>query len=140
LSAVCGSLIRVAGGLIEKKGLNEKFNLRRGHLEDSKKASERLDSTIQEAVHEGLLVLGEIVRTAIYNNIETRHQLKREQIPRRLEAFHKALIGIFGAGAKIIEKLIAKRLYSRLGLSFIEHEDWTLVEYIEDAKKHMGAS
>jgi len=120
--------------------LNEKFNLGRERVEDSKKASERMDSAVQEAVHEKLLVLGEIVRDAIYNHIETRHQLKREEIPRRLEVFHKALMGIIGAGAKIIEKLIAKRLYSRLGLSFIEHEDWTLVEYVEDAKKHMGAS
>lgn len=125
---------------MQKKGLNEKFNLGRGRVKDSKKASDRLDSAVQEAVHEGLLVLGEIVRTAIYNYFETRYQIKREEIPRRLEAFHKALMGIIGAGAKIIEKLIAKRLYSRLGLSFIEHEDWTLVEYVEDAKKHMGAS
>ena len=107
---------------------------------ETPKVSKRFDSTIQEAVHEGLLVVGEIVRQAIYRHIEMKYQVKPGEIHMRLEAFDKALTGIFGAGAKIVEKLIAKRLYSKLGLSFVENENWTLVEYVRDAKKHMEGS
>jgi len=133
-------LIHVAGGLMEEKGLKEKVPMASGRLEDSKKVSDKFDSAVQEAVHEGLLVLGEIVRNAIYQHIEMKHQLKRWEIPKRLQVFHKALEGIFGAGAKIVEKLIVKRLHGKLGLSFVEHESWTLGEYVDDAKKRMGGS
>jgi hypothetical protein len=71
-----------------------------------------------EAVDYGLMVLGEIVRQAIYGQIENHHGLKRAEIPERLEAFHTALGSVLGVSAKTVEKLIAKNLYQRLGLNF----------------------
>jgi len=102
--------------------------------------SESFDSAVLEAVDYGLSVLGETGRQTVYSFVKMKYQVKREEIPKRLDVFCRASGGLFGAGATVVNKMIAKRLYSRLGLSFIEHEDWTLVEYIEDAKKHMGAS
>jgi hypothetical protein len=88
-----------------------------------------------EAVDYGLMVLGEIVRQAIYERIEKDHGLKRAEIPEQLDAFHTALGSVLGAGAKTVEKLIAKNLYSRLGLNFTAHENWILVDYANHAKK-----
>jgi hypothetical protein len=45
---------------------------------------------------------------------------------------------MLGAGAKVIEKQIAKNLYSRLDLDFTEHSNWTIVEYFDHAKKAKG--
>lgn len=87
------------------------------------------------AVDKGLLILGESSRHAIYYHVERSHQVRREEIPERLEAFNKALRGIFGEGAKIIEKIIARNLYSRLALRFEEHENWTIANYVDNAKK-----
>jgi hypothetical protein len=87
-----------------------------------------------EAVDYGLMVLGEIVRQAIYERIEKDHGLKRTEIPERLEAFHKALGSVLGVSAKTVEKLIAKNLYQRLGLSFTPRPEWTLIEYVDHAK------
>ena len=56
-----------------------------------------------EAVDYGLIVLGEIVRQAIYERIEKNHGLKRTEIPERLEAFHKALESTLGMSAKTVE-------------------------------------
>lgn len=106
-----------------------------GNASDSPKASKRFDSAVLIAIHDGLLVLGEKVRHVIYYYLETHYQVKHEEIPGRLEAFHKALQDIFGAGTETVEKVIAKNLYSSLELSFIEHKNWTLADYVKDAEK-----
>jgi len=87
-----------------------------------------------EAVDYGLIVLGEIVRQAIYERIEKDHGLKRTEIPERLEAFHKALESTLGMSAKTVERLTAKNLYQRLGLNFTPRPEWTLIEYVDHAK------
>lgn len=94
-----------------------------------------LDKILLEAVDEGLLVPGEIVRAAIYDRIERSYQLKRGEIPEKLETFHLALEDLLGKGAKVMEKLIAKNLYNHLGLNFTQHDGWTLVDYVNHAKE-----
>jgi len=94
-----------------------------------------LREALLEAVDHGLLVPGEIVRAAIYARIENSYELKREEIPEKLEAFHRALEDLLGKGVTVMEKLIAKNLYSRLGLNFVEHANWTLVDYVNHAKR-----
>jgi hypothetical protein len=71
-----------------------------------------------ESVDYGLNVLGEIVRQTIYERVEKDHELKRTEIPERLEAFHKALGSVLGVSAKTVERLIARNLYQRLDLNF----------------------
>jgi hypothetical protein len=89
-----------------------------------------------EAVDAGLLVPGEIVRTAIYERIERSYRVKREEILEKLETFHEALQDLLGASAsKVMEKLIARNLYSRLELNFRQHDGWTLVDYVNHAKE-----
>jgi hypothetical protein len=95
------------------------------------------DEMVQAADH-GLLVLGEIVREAIYERIERTHQVKREEIPEKLDTFHKGLQVMLGAPVKVVERLIAKDFYGRLGLNFNANDDWTIVEYFDNAKKLMG--
>lgn len=97
-----------------------------------------LDDALREASDQGLLVLGEIVRETIYQRIERTHQVKREEIPEKLGTFHEALQVMFGARVKVIERLIARDLYGRLGLNFTTHDGWTIVEYFDNAKKLMG--
>ncbi len=88
-----------------------------------------------DAVDYGLLAPGEIVRATIYERIEGSYQVRREEIPERLDTFHKALQELLGKGAEVVRRLIAKNLYSRLDLKFTEHENWTLVDYVRYAKE-----
>jgi len=88
-----------------------------------------------KAVDYGLLVLGEIVRKAIYERLEGYHQIKRGEIPEKLESFHVALAGLFRRRGSVVERLIARKLYSKLRLKFEEHQNWTLVDYVNHAKK-----
>jgi len=92
------------------------------------------------AVDHGLQVPGEIVRAAIYERIERSYRVRREEIPEKLETFHRALEDLLGAGAKVMERLIAKNLYSRLELNFTEHDRWTIVEYVNHARSEVNES
>jgi hypothetical protein len=103
-------------------------------MRNGESVEERFNRALLEAVDEGLLVLGSSVRDTVYYHVEKISGLRREKIPERLEEFHKALTSLFGAGAKMIEKLIVTRLYSRLGLNFEEYEEWTIVDYANYAK------
>jgi len=88
-----------------------------------------------QAIDQGLAIPGEIVRAAIYERIERSYQLKREEIPEKLETFHLALQDLLGGAARVMEKLIAKNLYRGLGLNFTEHANWSIVDYVNHAKK-----
>jgi len=88
-----------------------------------------------EAVDYGLLALGEIARATVYERIEKSYEVKREEIPDKLDTFHRALQELLGKGAGIVKRLIVKNLYSRLHLEFTEHEDWTLADYVHYANK-----
>lgn len=54
------------------------------------------------AVDEALLVPGEIVRTAIYERVERSYQIRRGEIPEKLETFHRALQELLGVDGKIM--------------------------------------
>jgi hypothetical protein len=92
------------------------------------------------SVDDGLLVLGERARYALYYHIEKSYLVKREQIPDRIAEFHEALEKIFHDGCRVVEKLIARSLYQKLALSFEEHKEWTLVDYVNAAKDHASNS
>jgi hypothetical protein len=94
-----------------------------------------VNRVLAQAVDDGLSVPGEIVRTAIYDRIEKSYGLKREDIPEKLEAFHRALEDLLGESAKVMENMIAKKLYSHLRLDFALRDGWTLVEYVNHARE-----
>ncbi len=69
-----------------------------------------------EAVDEGLETLGESGKHMIFFHLDKSYSVKKNDIPKKPEAFARGLQKIFGAGASVIEKLILKSLYSKLGL------------------------
>jgi len=82
-----------------------------------------------------LLVPGEIVRETIYELLYTTYGIKREEIPQKLPVFHQAMLEMTRSVASVMERLIAKNLYNRLGLGFAIREDWSLVDYVNHAKE-----
>jgi hypothetical protein len=91
--------------------------------------------TLLDAIDEGLSSLGESSKQAIFFHIELSFRLKKDEIPTNLTEFSKALEKLFGAGAEYLEKVIAKRLYFRLGLEFEDAEYFDFLECIENLKK-----
>lgn len=96
-----------------------------------------LRKILLEAVEEGLSSLGDSPKQAIFFHLETSFKIKKDEIPANLTEFSKALEKIFGPGASYLERLIAKRLYEKLGLEFEEGENWDFLEYVDNVKKHL---
>ncbi len=95
---------------------------------------DEFDRALLEAVDEGLLIIGDGVGHVIYHHVERSFNVRREEIPEKLDLFQKGLEALLGVGARVPEKLIARKLYDKLGVSFEEHEGWTLVDYVNRAR------
>jgi len=73
------------------------------------------EEVLLEAIDEGLSVLGESAKQAIYCHLGKTFKMNRLDIPYRIDEFADAIEGIFGAGAKIVETLIMKSLFKKVG-------------------------
>jgi hypothetical protein len=90
------------------------------------------------AVDESLASLGDSPKQAILFHLESSFKIKKECIPDNLTNFTVALEKIFGPGASYLEKLIAKRLYEKLGLNFVEEEtSWSFLESVSMVQKQV---
>ncbi|MEM3580083.1 MAG: hypothetical protein QXQ64_02320 [Candidatus Bathyarchaeia archaeon] len=97
--------------------------------------TEAFRRALVEAVHEGLLMLGENGREVIYFRLKQSYALEKEDIPGSPEIFVECLRSIFGSGAEVIEKAIIKSLYSKLGMEFHAKKDFGFLEYLNEARK-----
>lgn len=66
-----------------------------------------------EAVDEGLSSLGDSSKQAVYFHLDESFNIKRLEIPNRVEAFAAAIEKIFGLGANFLEILIMERLHQK---------------------------
>ena len=75
------------------------------------------------------------VAEKMFEHLERFYSVKKDELPSHLDMLILALKTNFGSrGSQVVEKAIAKRFYSRLGLEFIDHPQRTLVGYVENAK------
>jgi hypothetical protein len=100
--------------------------------------SSEFNKLLLEAVDHALLVLGETARLTIYDCVESSYQIKREEIPEKLEALHGALTDLLGRGGSMVERVAAENLYRSLHLTFEPNENWALVDYVNHAKRIMS--
>jgi predicted transcriptional regulator len=93
-----------------------------------------------EAVEEGLSTLGDTPKQAIIFHLENTFKIKRDDIPKNLTEFQKALEKIFGPGAAYLERLILKKLHEKLQLEFeelLENQQPNLTDTVENIKKRL---
>ena len=95
-----------------------------------------IDHIIEKSLNQ---VFGETSTRLIYDHLESNHHLRREDIPENLEIFFSGLEEMYGFGAKLLEKLILKKLHTKLGLRYEEKEGYSFSDYIEELKtpKHL---
>ena len=75
------------------------------------------EKLLVEAVDDGLSVLGDSAKQAIYYHLEKSFNVKKEEIPSRMTAFTQAIENIFGVGANFVEILIMKKLHVKIGVA-----------------------
>jgi hypothetical protein len=106
---------------IEKKGVN-KMNF---------------IEVLQNAVDEALSTLGEEGKQAVYNHLERKYNLPKEEIPYRIDAFSEALETLFGTASKILQALIMKHMFKRIRqpIKLVgKQESFDFNNYIESAR------
>ena len=108
------------------------FNPRGLHLRQN-----NFSEILLAAVEESLSSLGNSPKQAILFHLETSFNIKKEHIPENITEFAKALENIFGPGAVYLEKLIAKRLYEKLGLEFENGENKDFLECLNHVRKRL---
>lgn len=84
----------------------------RGILGLTEKAFRRL---LLKAVDSTLSSLGDSAKQSIYFHLEKKFDIRRDEIPGRIEDFDHGLEKIFGAGTRFLEVLIMKKLYEEMG-------------------------
>ncbi|HEX9428986.1 MAG TPA: hypothetical protein VF944_01280 [Candidatus Bathyarchaeia archaeon] len=88
-----------------------------------------------DCVDEGLSVLGNEPRQAVYQYLATIHSLDREQIPDKVDEFATGLKKALGSASRVIERLILKKLFQRIGSTFRETAELEFADYVRDAKR-----
>ncbi len=99
-------------------------------------AAETLDDLILKSVDTTLKqVFKEIGANVIYDYLENHFGLKREEIAEKLEVLSAGLESLLGSAAFVVEQLILKNLYSKLGLEYEEKEGYDFSDYVEELKR-----
>ena len=88
-----------------------------------------------EVIDESLSILGEEPKSALYHYLMALHSLQREEIPEKTDDFVSGLKKALGTASKVMERLILKKLYQRIGSTFRESEGLEFGDYLDDARR-----
>ena len=69
---------------------------------------------VEDTVDEALSSLGNYCKQAIYLCLETRFNIKKEDIPNRIDDFANALEKMFGESSKLIKIEVMRLAYSKI--------------------------
>lgn len=88
-----------------------------------------------EAIDDSLSILGDEPRRALYQYLATMHSLDREDIPDKLEDFLVGLKKALGGASLVIQRIILRKLFQKLGSTFRESPQLEFADYIGDARR-----
>ncbi|OLD01409.1 hypothetical protein E6H36_11855 [Candidatus Bathyarchaeota archaeon] len=97
--------------------------------------SKPFGQVLLEAIDESLSVLGDEPRRAMYQYLATISSLQREDIPERLEDFAQGMKKALGGASNVLQKIILKKLFQKIGSTFKESQDLDLVDYVKEAER-----
>jgi hypothetical protein len=95
------------------------------------------DKILLEAIDEAFFLLGESLKAEIYYYLEKTYNIKKQDIPNKIEKFTETIEKLLGSGAKIVEVRIMKILYKKAGCElthYKQQKDLEFTEYIAAIK------
>ena len=97
-----------------------------------------LDRVLIECVDETIRSLfSQKVLDALRSNLREKRAIAPDALPNQLPTLHIVLEKCFGLGAATVERAIAHRLYSKLGLQFQRVGNYQLEDYVLAAKTRL---
>jgi len=104
-------------------------------------ADKKFDKILLDVVDQGIRdVFGETAVQFIYDYLDKNSSLGRDDIPKKPEIFVEGLEEMLGSGAKVVEKLILKNLYSHFGVNYQEREGYGFSDYIREIEVKLSRS
>ena len=86
-----------------------------------------------------LSIVREQVLTSLYKYLNDQYGISTDEIPYRLDTFFETLERTFGVrGVRTLVRAIARQLFFRYNLRFVEAKNYRLQDYLEDAKKELS--
>jgi len=80
-------------------------------------------------------IFGEHATSIIYDYMEKRLSLRKEEIPLKIKEFREGLRKFLSTGAYVVEKAVLEKLYRNYGLEFEEKENYDFEDYIQELKR-----
>jgi hypothetical protein len=90
--------------------------------------TETVDSTLKQ-------IFKEDGTRVIYKFLESHSRLKLEDVADKPKVFSDSLETLMVSAARVIETVILKNLYSRMGLKFKEKKGYKFSDYIKDLRE-----
>jgi hypothetical protein len=108
------------------------------HLKET--PAEQFNNFLIESIDESLILLGEPVKNELYRQLELKFNIKKADIPLRLEEFSDILHKVFGLGASRLEVKFLRKLDSKIpsGSKCID-ANWSVSMWIEKEKSLIKA-
>jgi hypothetical protein len=98
---------------------------------------EKMSSLVQ-AIDATLEKFGDKARTQIYDYLQKRIMLRKDEIPSRPEDFSRGLFDIFGSTSKLIELSIAGSVNAKLGIKFEPKQSFRFAGYVASLRESMS--
>jgi hypothetical protein len=103
----------------------------------SQKPENEFGNLVIKTIDECLSSFNKIDKTAIYSVLEKDYEIKKEEIPYKIESFADALEQILGIGAKLVEIGIIERLHKKFPnfMFFSKNGDICFTEYVTSLRE-----
>jgi hypothetical protein len=79
-----------------------------------KPSESKFDAAIMDAIEDSLSSFKSFDKQEVYFHLETTFNIRKKEIPRKIEDFMNALEKIFGVGARLIEIKIIESIHKRV--------------------------
>jgi len=81
---------------------------------EQKQTEEEFKAVIIESVDESLASFSNLDKQAVYLHLEKTYNIKKQEIPSKMDNFADAIEQMFGIGAKLVEMRIIEALHKRI--------------------------
>lgn len=100
-----------------------------------RKTNRKSDSMLLEVMDETLeQIFKRVGVQVIYASFEKNYQLKREEIVKNPDMFSAGVERLLGSAAVVIEKQIIKNLHHKIGLDYVDAEDFQFSDSINELR------
>jgi len=100
-----------------------------------------LDRFVLEAVDEVLKsVFGSKSVKVIYDSLDRRMGLKRQDIPSRIEDFCAGIEMLLGSNNSVLDRLMLRGLCSKLQLDYDQSSKTSFLDYVQLLRRRFGES